>query len=65
MRRAHVANTISRSAHRAGVSGAIWISGGRGELMARDVRQCLAVCPEPSRPGLSSQTVIDFADLAG
>jgi len=44
-------NTLSRSAHRAGVSGAIWISGGRGELTAHDIHQCLAVCPEPSRPG--------------
>ena len=45
-------NTFSRSAHRPGVSGAIWICGGRGELMARDIRPCLAVCSEPSRPGL-------------
>jgi hypothetical protein len=41
-------NTISRSAHRAGVSGAIWISGGC-ELTARNIRQWLVVCSERSR----------------
>jgi hypothetical protein len=45
-------NTVSKSTHRAGVSGAIWISGGGGELMARDIRLCFAVCPEPSALGV-------------